>query len=444
MTLNVRAILFDIGDTLLVEAREVKDSTGVTLQADLWPGMADAARQLKARGYPIGIVADAYARSAQNVLRQHHLEGVFDVLALSETVGTWKPDPRIFRHALDALGIEQPDYGRVLHVGNRLERDVTGANGLGLTSVWIRWNDRARTWVQAPWEQPDYTVHSVAELLALIEGLETGEVDPIQSPTPAFPRERGREERRLDEGHLLAKWGSEPPTSRLPPLAWAAGLDLAARYAPVIRLDRHEPFRPLAVGYTVFRQDGYSPSFPRYVGLTPVGRQPATLAIEYAIWWDWDIQHLYELEHTWTFVGADGNVAWAEGSWHGDFWELRFQDQTPLIDDTHPLAYCQPGKHAFTGTPEYLLMMRDYTLAACGPKAGSIGFLVTPIFAQVMRRSQWADELARQFLKTQAFVPTHQFDQEFRITSDLLVPWTVLQRWIPARMSWWLGQLRDA
>ncbi|MFL7811487.1 MAG: hypothetical protein AB8I80_22805, partial [Anaerolineae bacterium] len=49
--------------------------------------------------------------------------------------------------------------------------------------------------------------------------------------------------------------------------------DLAYRYAPVIRYDTHEPFLPLAAGYTVFRKDGPSPSYTkgRTIHLAPSG-----------------------------------------------------------------------------------------------------------------------------------------------------------------------------
>ena len=39
-------------------------------------------------------------RHRRNVLRQHGIEDAFDVLAISELLGTEKPDPRMFRHAL--------------------------------------------------------------------------------------------------------------------------------------------------------------------------------------------------------------------------------------------------------------------------------------------------------------------------------------------------------
>ena len=73
---------------------------------------------------------------------------------------------------------------------------------------------------------------------------------------------------------------------------------LAACYAPVLRFDAREPFLPLAAGYTIFRHTGTSPSFQRgrQIELVPEGQPPASFAIEYAIWWDWDIGHL--LVHT--------------------------------------------------------------------------------------------------------------------------------------------------
>src|SRR5205809_292705 len=91
---------------------------------------------------------------------------------------------------------------------------------------------------------------------------------------------------------------------------------LAARYAPIILFDQREPFLPLAAGYTLFHIDAPSPSFPRTITLCAADRPPAQLVIEYAIWWDWDIQHLYELEHAWVYVDATGHVIHAEASWH--------------------------------------------------------------------------------------------------------------------------------
>jgi putative hydrolase of the HAD superfamily len=55
------------------------------------------------------------------------------VVVDSAAVGVAKPDPAIFRIALDALGV--PADGSVLHVGDSLRYDVAGAEAAGLRPV---------------------------------------------------------------------------------------------------------------------------------------------------------------------------------------------------------------------------------------------------------------------------------------------------------------------
>ena len=172
MAHHISALLFDLGDTIIIEESEVKDSEGTTLRADLIPRMADALRRFKAQGHPLALVADSRPNTPVNVLRQHGLYDLFDYLAISEVVGVSKPNPLIFRVALDALGIPESDYGRVVMVGNNLERDVVGANRLGLISVFLHWNDRRSSQPLTDEQAPRYTVCSARELEALIASLE--------------------------------------------------------------------------------------------------------------------------------------------------------------------------------------------------------------------------------------------------------------------------------
>lgn len=174
--MNLRALLFDLGDTIMVEETEVKDDEGTTLTAELVPGMADLLRDLKAAGYRLALVADSRPLTPPNVLRQHGLYELFDVLAISEVVGATKPNPAIFRVALDALGVDVQDYGRVVMVGNNLERDVVGANRLGLISVFFHLNERRRTQPLVADEKPCHTVTSARELSELIARLDEQEV----------------------------------------------------------------------------------------------------------------------------------------------------------------------------------------------------------------------------------------------------------------------------
>jgi FMN phosphatase YigB (HAD superfamily) len=172
MTLHLAALLFDLGDTILIEESEVKNTAGTTLRADIIPGMAEALHRFKQQGYSLALVADCRPDTPINVLRQHGLFGLFDCLAISEVVGASKPDSLIFRVALDALNVQGRDYGRVVMVGNNLERDVVGANRLGLISVLFRWSDRRRTQPLTQEENPRYIVSSAQELTALVGRLE--------------------------------------------------------------------------------------------------------------------------------------------------------------------------------------------------------------------------------------------------------------------------------
>ena len=225
--------------------------------------------------------------------------------------------------------------------------------------------------------------------------------------------------------------------------------DLAARYAPLIYFDHKEPFLPLAVGYTIFTANGDSPSFPRRIELQSADHAPAACAIEYAIWWDWDIQHLYELEHTWAYVGANGKVVFAEASWHGGSNAMVLNDGKVRVvtqgGGYHPVVYSEPGKHAFAPKPEILINERRVkTLEGCGPRAGTGGLWVTPLFKGILdlRKNPAVDALVTAQLKKHAFTPAFVWNKKFLVTRDLLIPWQTLFEWVPARMDWWIARLQ--
>jgi glycerophosphoryl diester phosphodiesterase len=216
---------------------------------------------------------------------------------------------------------------------------------------------------------------------------------------------------------------------------------LAARYAPVLLFDTHEPFLPLAAGYTLFRSDARSPSFPREITLADTGRPAAELVIEYAIWWDWDINHLYELEHIWVYVDAAGMVVHAEGSWHGGFHSMRGAGGLAL-DGERLVVYSEPGKHAFAPDPSwYAERAAPHPRGVTDTLAGLGGLLVTALFRGAIRRTPLADTLARTYLAQRAFTPSMQFDLRFVFEPAQLVPWAALREWVPRRIDWWVELL---
>ncbi len=202
--------------------------------------------------------------------------------------------------------------------------------------------------------------------------------------------------------------------------------ELALKYAPVVHFDKNETIPLRAVGYTVTRASITSPSFPKRNIL--VGGRTA-LAIEYAYYWDYDIQHMYDLEHIWVYVTSDGRVAGAEGSFHGGFLPIYMAGVSQLTDGTHIHACCQPGKHAFVASGEMFRAM-PYWKECCREMAGG-NVLVGGPFGGAYAPTQEDNRLCRLYLKTRL-----TFDATLEFTKDApenvaYMPWEELKSLIP-------------
>lgn len=92
--------------------------------------------ELRGAGVRIGIICDVGltpSRTLRRYLDGHGLLELFDHWSFSDEVGTFKPDPRIFRHALDGLGVSDP--AAAAHVGDLRRTDIGGAQAFGITAV---------------------------------------------------------------------------------------------------------------------------------------------------------------------------------------------------------------------------------------------------------------------------------------------------------------------
>ena len=171
--MSKKLIIFtDSGDTIIDEATQVYDDRHIVQEASFIPGADRVLRQLHEEGYTIALVADGEWESFQNVYRRSGLDDCFDAWVVSEVVGQQKPAAIMFETAYEKLGLTEADKSRIVMIGNNLKKDVAGANRQGLISVWLDWSPRYFHTVEEPDWQPDYSVHTPEELLALIHRLE--------------------------------------------------------------------------------------------------------------------------------------------------------------------------------------------------------------------------------------------------------------------------------
>lgn len=101
------------------------------------PANEDLLYQLHDRGYQLGIVSNMTLLPEMMRLDPplRDIHPLFRAQAFSSRVGVRKPDPRIYRVALDQLGLPPTE---VLYVGDRLLEDVKGPKALGMRALLTR------------------------------------------------------------------------------------------------------------------------------------------------------------------------------------------------------------------------------------------------------------------------------------------------------------------
>ena len=117
---------------------------------------------LNAAGVPWGIVTNGPSSGQHMTIRSRGLEGLTGCVIVSEEAGCWKPDPGIFRLALDCLGL--PPGRDVLFVGDDVAADIVGAKGVGLSTAWV---SNGASWPNGI-EPADHEVAHVREVRPLL------------------------------------------------------------------------------------------------------------------------------------------------------------------------------------------------------------------------------------------------------------------------------------
>ena len=134
----------------------------------LFPDTLEVLGALTRAGIPLALITNAAADVQRAALSQHGVERYFRAIVISGEHGVAKPDPAIFRIALEQLGLEPRDVQRperVWHVGDNPDTDVAGARATGLAAVWL---NRKRLPLPADSPKPDFEIHSLTELLPLV------------------------------------------------------------------------------------------------------------------------------------------------------------------------------------------------------------------------------------------------------------------------------------
>ena len=149
----------------VLQGRQTRMTKALT---ELQPGILETVQALHEAGYKLGIVSNADIIDIEAWSRSP-LAGLFDTVIFSCSVRLVKPEPQIYRLALDRLGVRAQD---AVFIGDGGDHELDGAKAAGLTTVWTEYlqkKDEASRALIAPFA--DWRIDDIRELVTLIPTL---------------------------------------------------------------------------------------------------------------------------------------------------------------------------------------------------------------------------------------------------------------------------------
>lgn len=122
----------------------------------LFPSVAQTLRRIRESGLKLGLITNGSIRMQRRKLQHLNLTPLFDTILISDLEGVSKPDPQIFCRACRRL---DTDPAQTVFVGDHPEVDVAGACAAGMQTVWRRLAGQTQTVLA------DGVVEDIEELL---------------------------------------------------------------------------------------------------------------------------------------------------------------------------------------------------------------------------------------------------------------------------------------
>lgn len=133
----------------------------------LFPEVPEVLAALRGR-FRLGLISNGPSDLQRYKLKLFDLEREFDPIVISGEVGIAKPDPKIFRHALELAKVSPSE---ALYVGDSPTYDIVGAKSVGMKMAWVNRNGLP---VKTLESKPDFVMRELREILTLSVNKEEG------------------------------------------------------------------------------------------------------------------------------------------------------------------------------------------------------------------------------------------------------------------------------
>lgn len=112
--------------------------------------------------YKTGLITNGRTLIQYGKIDRIGLRNEFDLIIVSEEVGIKKPNPQIFKMALERLQVHPEEC---IYVGDHPKNDIEGAGQAGMKTIWMQVN---HPWAPEVTIKPNHEIKRLGELLTLL------------------------------------------------------------------------------------------------------------------------------------------------------------------------------------------------------------------------------------------------------------------------------------
>lgn len=269
----------------------------------------------------------------------------------------------------------------------------------------------------------------------------------------------------------------------------AEEMKLFEKYAPCLIFDKNEPFFPIRIGLAIYFDKSLPPSMLKYypnrhIGVTileyfknfykklyfdrpfrfyKIIYNPfmnvtmsindkwklshAAKVLEYAVFYESDIGHIYDLEHVWVYLDKFNDIMGIKATRHG---MISVQYPTPesiKYYKNHPILFVSPGKHSYYTNPSQ--MQKKYLSHACNQPCTSIldiHFFLRPEWDLIKKNYPGRQKIKSAYQKRYCFEPSFRFTKYIipnHGSNSIFRSWSDLEKEVPMLLINFLNKLKS-
>jgi 2-haloacid dehalogenase len=131
------------------------------LELKAWPDVASALSALRQKGIRLAFLSNMTKMMLEAGIRNSNLDGQFELVLSTDSIRTYKPDPRAYQLGIDALRLGRDEILFAAFAG----WDATGAKWFGYPTFWV---NRADSPPEELGIAPDATGRNLADLVNFV------------------------------------------------------------------------------------------------------------------------------------------------------------------------------------------------------------------------------------------------------------------------------------